>query len=1046
LFCDLVGSTEIATQLDPEEWREVVAGYHRAATEAITQFGGYIAQYLGDGVMAYFGWPEAHDNNAERALRAGLAIIDAVTKLNEHNGRQKLSTRVGIDSGAVVVGAGIGSKTDIFGDTPNIAARVQAAALPDTVMITAGTHRLISGLFVVEDRGKQRLKGIRQPFQLYRVIRPSDVQGRLQAVAAAHALTPFIGRDDELRLLMNRWERALEGEPQMVLISGEGGIGKSRLVQRFHQQIAGRPYYWVEGVASPFFQNTPFYPVAGVVRELQAQYPNVPGQVSGTARHQEYGTRTRPSGTGGSNGHSGSGAFSGKDEQTQLASQLSVIKLNSSRELAVAMVALSLSEPAEHTLSPPPKRWLLSTLVEWLLGVAQVVPLVIAIEDLHWADPSTLELLQLPAEQAASAPLMLLCTARPEFRAKWPPRMHDTQITLGPLSMHNARTLVLLVIEQKTLAEETIRTVVERTGGVPLFIEELTRALLESDKVELAGREIPATLHDSLIARLDRLGAARETLQVGAVLGLEFTYKLLLAATHLHEDELQRHLLALTDAELLYVRGLLPDATYHFKHALIRDAAYEALLRSRRRELHAHIAETIEKSFPEQSAAHPEILAYHYTEAGLVAQAVRYWREAGRSANARSAYAEAISHFNSGLELVKSLPETPERTSEELRLQIALTEPLTATKGFSAPEVEKACSRAFELCQQIGETPQLFAALGSLYSVYANRGDFQKSLELAHEMLRLAENQQEPLLLLWAHYCLGHTLSLRGELEAGRAHIEQSILLYDFEHSREYGFVQDPGATGLAGLANLLCLLGYPDQALEKSLKALAHARKLSQPFTLAWVLGSVGAMHARRGEFQEAELLWTEQVELCTEHNFPSLLASGIAGRAMAMVEQGRGQEVISRIRSGLEPLPAAHAPPEQSAYLLRLAYAYRRLGWSKEGLAVVVQALKLLKQTSIPESADLYYLKGEMLLMEDSSNRSEPEQCFRAAIQIARTQGAKTKELEATTSLARLIAGEGRRDEARAMLAEIYNWFTEGFDLSDLKQAKALLDELSH
>jgi class 3 adenylate cyclase/tetratricopeptide (TPR) repeat protein len=1022
LFCDLVNSTSIATQLDPEEWREVVAKYHRSATEAIVRFGGYIAQYLGDGVMAYFGWPEAHDNNAERAARAGLAILEAISKLNELPARPKLTARVGIDSGAVVVGASAGKGADVFGETPNIAARVQAAAAPGTVLITADTHKLLSGLFIVEDGGAQVIKGIERPLQLYRVIQPSEVRSRLEAAAAAHGLTPFIGRDDELRLLMTRWERAIQGEGQVVLISGEAGIGKSRLMRRFHEQIAGRPYNWVEATAGPFFQNTPFYPFAEILRQLPAQHGELADRLKVATLRQVNGASTK---------------IEVQHGKSAAAQDWSLVF---TPQLVAAL--FNLLTPMEHPLAPHQRRLLLSSLVEWVVSAAHTVPLVIAIEDLHWADPSTLELIQLLVEQAASAPLLLLCTARPEFRASW---QLLTEITLRPLSVHNTRMMLQQVAGEKTLPEELATTVVERTGGVPLFIEELTRAVIESGIVEDAGRTIPATLHDSLMARLDRLGAARETLQLGAVLGNEFAYDLLLAVSPLTEDELQRHLLVLAEAELLYVRGQPPNTTFQFKHTLIRDLAYEALLRSRRRELHKRIAHIIEDRFPEQTTAHPEVLAYHCTEGGLIAQAVRYWRKAGRSASRRSAYAEAISHLNKGLELIRLLPATTETASEELRLQIALTEPLTATKGYTAPEVETACSRAWELCQQIGEGPQLFAVLARLYSVYANRRELQKSLDLAREMLRLAESGQDKMSMLWAHYFLGHTLSMRGELEAARGHMERSIALYDFDQSREYGVVQDPGATGLAGLARILFLLGYPDQAKARSLKALSHARKLSHPFTLGWVLNSVAALHAQCGEFEKAETLWAEQVGLCREQNFPSLVGAGIAGLAAVMAEQGRRQEAISRIREGREAFPGAVAKQERTSYLIRLAYAYKSLRLGKDGLAAVVEALKLVTETSTYEAATLNYLKGEMLLMEDAADESEPQRCFCAAIELARTVGAKSIELEATTSFARVLARQGRRDEARAMLAQIYNWFTEGFDTADLKEAKALLDELA-
>jgi predicted ATPase len=481
----------------------------------------------------------------------------------------------------------------------------------------------MSGLFVVEDRGTQTLKGIERPIRLYRIIRPSGARGHLQGAAATRGLTPFIGRDDELRLLMNRWERAFEGNAQVVLIGGEGGIGKSRLVQRFHQQIAVRPYRWVEAAAGPFFQNTPFYPVTEILHQLPA-YGDEPSQgeeqYSKLAPRQEFDVA-----------------------QVEFTSQLGWIRSGGS---------LDLLKQAEQPLSPDRRRGLLFKIVAWVLGAAQVAPLVIAIEDLHWSDASTLEWIQLLVEQGKNASLLLLCTARPEFRATWP----QTQITLTPLSAHDTRIMVEHVAGPRTLPDETVTTVVERTGGLPLFVEELTRAVLESGNTEQAGSSVPVTLHDSLMARLDRLGSAKNVLQLASVIGGEFSYELLTALHPVSEQEFESELRKLTDADLVYSRGIVPNATYHFKHALIRHAAYEALLKSRRRELHARIAKTIEERFPQRAASHPELLAHHYTEAGVTAQAVRYWRKAGQKANERSANVEAIAQLRKGLELLRALP------------------------------------------------------------------------------------------------------------------------------------------------------------------------------------------------------------------------------------------------------------------------------------------------------------------------------------------------------------------------------------------------------
>jgi class 3 adenylate cyclase len=599
LFSDLVNSTQIAAQLDPEDWHEIVADYHRAAAEAIERFGGHVAQYLGDGVMAYFGYPEAHDNDAERGVHAGLAILEAVSKLNERSARPKLSARIGVDTGAVVVGGSAGKDADVFGDAPNVAARVQAAAEPGTVVITDATHRLISGLFVVEDRGPHSLKGIEKSVQLYHVVQPSGVRGRLEAAAASRGLTPFVGREEELRLLMNRWERALDGEGQVALIIGEAGIGKSRLVHRFHEQISGTPHTWVEAAAKPFYQNTPFYPVTELFRDLLARR----------------------------------GDESAEEQLAQLETRLMRAGLKPAEALPLFVPLLNLPIPLNYpptSLSPEQqRRRLLATLVEWVLSATRLQATVVAIEDLHWADPSTLELIQLAVEQGATARLLLLYTARPEFHAQWPPRAHHTQITLNRLSARHVRTMVEEVAARKALSAETIAAMVERTGGVPLFVEELTQAVLESGNGKFAGREIPVSLHDSLMARLDRMGPAREVIQVGAVIGGEFSYELLRTVHPIAEQDLQDALRTLADAELLYVRGIAPEASYQFKHALIRDAAYEVLLKSRRKELHRLVAHAIDEGFPALKEAQPEVLARHWTEAGENERAIAEWSRAG---------------------------------------------------------------------------------------------------------------------------------------------------------------------------------------------------------------------------------------------------------------------------------------------------------------------------------------------------------------------------------------------------------------------------------
>jgi len=652
LFCDLVGSTEIAAQLDPEEWREMVAAYHRAAAQAIIRFGGYVAKYLGDGIMAYFGWPEAHDNDGERAARAALAILEAVAELNQDSTGPKLTARVGIDSGAVVVGASADKDADVFGQPPNIAARLQATALPGTVLITAATHRLISGLFVVVRVGTRTLKGVPTPPEIFQVIRPTGVRGRLQA---ARGLTPFVGREEELRLLLNRWERTREGEGQVALIIGEPGIGKSRLVAEFHNRIRDAPHIWMESSGEQFFENTPFHAII----EMFSQWLELQGGANGQEQLERL-------------------------ERALASAGLMVAEI---APLIADFLQLPPDEryPASILTAEEKRRRLLAALSRWILGAARLQPLVMVTEDLHWLDPSTLELLQLLAEQGASVPLMLLYTARPEYRAPWPMHTHHNQIALNRLSSRNVREMVVGVAVGSALTSDTVDTVVQRTGGVPLFVEELIRAVLESGNALLAVRDIPATLHDSLMARLDRLSSARETLQIGAVIGSEFSYGLLHAIHPISDEDLKDALQSATDAELVYVHGIAPDANYQFKHALIRDAAYAALLRSRRKELHSRIAEVLSQQFSERVTSAPELVAHHYTEAGLFEQAIPYWQRAGQRAIERSANIEAISHLTKGLELVNFLPEGPERIQQELTLQTIVGPAFIAAQRLRSP-------------------------------------------------------------------------------------------------------------------------------------------------------------------------------------------------------------------------------------------------------------------------------------------------------------------------------------------------------------------------
>jgi class 3 adenylate cyclase/tetratricopeptide (TPR) repeat protein len=1010
-----VGSTAIAARLDPEEWRETLAGFHRVATAAITRFDGHVAKYLGDGVMAYFGWPAAHDNDAERAARAGLAILDAIANLNEQPGPVKLATRVGIDSGTVVIGKGAGNEAEVFGDTPNIAARVEAAAEPGTVAISDAAHRLVSGLFVVEDLGAQQLKGIEQPLQLYRVVRPSGVRGRFQAATAAGGLTPFVGREDELRSLISRWQRALDSDGQVALIIGEAGIGKSRLVQRFHQQIAGSAHLWIEAGAGALYQSTPFYPITEMLR------------------HALF---------AGGNGSS--------DAIAQLAGALSHAGLDATAAVPLLAPMLNLELPAEYPPSPLPpeqqRRRLLATLVEWVLGTARTQPLVIVIEDLHWADPSTLELIQLLGEQGANAELLLLYTARPEFHGAGTMRAHHTQLTLNRLGARDIRTMVAQVAASKALTDDTVTAVVERTGGVPLFVEELTRAVLESGDTNLTGREIPATLHDSLMARLDRLGPAKEVIQVAAVIGSEFSYELLHAVHPIGDRNLQEALTRLSEAELLYVRGIAPDATYQFKHALIRDAAYEALLKSRRKELHLIVARTIDEKSPTIKETRPEVLARHWTEAGETESAITEWSRAGERAVAQCAFREAEQHYRHALAAVLRLPESLERDRRELTIQLALGRVVEATHGWSAVDTASVYARARHLAERSGGTDlvQVFTALNGLQANSLLRNELREALTLADQMLDIARGLGKWRFLVAATYARGMTRYYQGDLLRARADFQSAISRRHEEDFRVH--LIDAGIRALNWSGPNEWHLGRPDQALRYAEEALAQSRGLKNPFAMASALAISTQVYCFRGDFGSALEASDEAMRLSTISGFPIWNAVGKIQSAWVRARLGEVAGAPDRIREGLNEFDNLEFHAARDRYLCMLCETQVLVGAVSDALDSVRQALEIDRETPLYRPYALT-LRGDLRLRADAGQGAQPELAerdFREAIELARSMGAKSSELRATMSLARLLDSQGRRDEARTMLAAIYNWFTEGFDTADLKDARALLDRL--
>jgi class 3 adenylate cyclase/predicted ATPase len=1066
MFCDLVGSTALSAQLDPEELREVVRAYQETCTEVIRRYDGHIAQHLGDGLLVYFGYPAAHEDDAQRAVRAGLEIVAAIRGRGSGVGGQEgqrplsarllhpLQVRIGIHTGLVVIGEiGSSEKREMLalGETPNLAARIQGQANPDEVVISAATYRLVEGLFTCEDRGQPELKGISTPLRLYRVVKESDAQSRFEVVVRK-GLTPLIGRDHEFGLLHERWAQAKTGEGQVVLLSGEPGIGKSRLLQELKEQLGQEEAIRIEFRCSPYHQNSALYPVT---EHLQ--------RVLGIEREDSTQIKL------------------GKLEQT-----LSHYQFPQADTLPLLAALLSLPHPAgvpPLTLSPEQqKEKTLNALVRWLCEEAERQAVYCAWEDLHWADPSTLKLLALYLDQVPTARMLALLTFRPEFTPPWGSRSYLSQLTLGRLGRAQVERIVENITGGRTLPDAVVTQVVAKTDGVPLFVEELTKTVIESGVVRavnshyeltrpLSALAIPTTLQDALMARLDRLGPAKEIAQIGATIGREFNYDLLQAISPLNEEILQQGLKQLVEAELVYQSGIPPQARYLFKHALVQDTAYQSLLKSRRQQLHQTIGKVLEEQFPETVETQPELVAHHYTEAGLIEQAVPYWQKAGERAVDRSAYVEAINHLSKGLELLKTLTETVERPHQELNLQTLLGLAFMATKNYGAPEVGKAYTRARELCRQVGETPQLAPVLYGLWIFHLVRAELPTAYEAAEQLLRLGQHTQDPALMVEGHHGLGQISYFMGKFAAAREHVEQAIALYDAWPSSSHAIrpVQDPGVLCRGFAAYSLWSLGYPDQALPRVHEAFALAQELSHPFSFAYALYFVFTLHQARKEDQLAQERLAELLAFSSEHGFPYFVEIGTFRQGAILAARGQVKEGLTQMRQSIDTRFAGGAEFGRPAFLGGLASAHGTVGQIDEGLALLTEALALVDKTGQHAfEVGLYLLKGQLTLQREArgwrletsppssqasslqpqvSNGAEQEAegYFLKAIEIARRQGAKSLELQAVISLCRLWQKQGKKEEARQMLAEIYGWFTEGFDTGDLKEAKALLDKLT-
>jgi predicted ATPase/class 3 adenylate cyclase len=1016
MFCDLVGSTSISAGLDAEDWRDLVGAYLDAASAAVTEMGGHVAKKLGDGLMSLFGYPVAQENDAERAVRAALSIQRALAEVNRKNagaGKPALNARIGIETGPVVVDAA----GEIYGDAPNIAARAQAIAEPGTVVVTARVQRQVAGLFVAEDRGSHELKGVPEPVTLFRLVRTSGGGRR----SGQRRLTPLIGRHEEIALLMRRWQRARQGEGQLVLIVGEPGLGKSRLIEEFHTRLREVPHTWAEWSCSQLLQNTPLHPI-------------------GEWGRQRFGGADVPP----------------EQRLADLENALALVKLDPADNVPLLAPLLDIPLPKERipTLAPEDlRRRQLAALIHWVMAGARSQPVVLAFEDLHWADPTTLDVLRGIAERGALAPLFVVATMRPEFRPPWSMRSHHSVISLAPLDRSQVREMVAELSARRALPREMVEDVTERTGGVPLFVEEVTRLLLE--RREQGGiQAIPPTLHQSLTARLDRLGPAREVAQIGAVIGRDFSYRLLRAFAAMEDAPLQAALERLAEADILLVQGLPPDADYRFKHALIQDAAYENLLKSRRQILHRRVAEALRDKFADRAATEPELLAHHFNQAGLTEAAIEWWGKAGQRSLERSALVEAAEQLTRALAQITTLPATPALRREQIKLQVALLTPLMHVKGQAAPETRAAAERARLLMQQaeaLGEAPEdpllLFSVLYGFWvaSYTAFNGDVLR--ELAVQFLALAEKQGTTGPLMIGHRLLGNSLLATGDIAEGRAHLDRALALYDpAEHRRLAArFGQDARAAILSHRSLALWVLGYPKAALADTEHALKDAREVGQATTLMYALAWTSNTQTLCGNYAAASAQLDDLAALVDEKGAALWKPLRMMYQGGLLVLTGKAADAIRMITSGV----AAWRSIGATTLVLDLSYlakAYSELGQFDDAWRCIGEVLTKIETTKQRWfEAEANRMAGELARKSPEPDAAKAEAYFERALATARQQQAKSWELRTAMSMARLWRDQGKPRQARELLAAVYGWFTEGFNTRDLKEAKALLAELA-
>jgi class 3 adenylate cyclase/tetratricopeptide (TPR) repeat protein len=1027
MFCDLVGSTALSTQLDPEDLRDVIAAYHKGVADTVIGFGGYVAKYMGDGVLVYFGYPEAHETDAENAVRAALALVDAVARLLADDGGHQV--RIGLATGLVVVGelvgAGEAQERNVVGETPNLAARLQSIATPNTVVIDAITRRLAGELFDYHAIAPAQLKGFKDPVNAWQVLRERSIASRFEAFRATNQM-PLVGREEEMELLLRRWQQIKNNEGRVVLLAGEPGIGKSRLIAALEDQIKDDRYTCLHYFCQPHHQDSALQPVL-------AQLQHAAG-----FDHDDTQAKKR-----------------GKLERL-----LAPATSNAGSDIELFAELLGLASRSAETAERDPqarRRKILGKLMEQLEALARRTPVLMLFEDVHWIDPTTLELLTLIIDRLQSLPILLVITFRPEYQPPWAGQAHVTMLTLSRLSQRERAKLVDHVAGGKALPKELLDQIVERTDGVPLFVEELTKSVLESTDLSDDGNRpagnrpmpplaIPTTLQASLMSRVDRLGSAREVLQIGAAIGREFSYELIAAVAGQPDPVLQDALIRLTEAELVYLRGTPPNATYIFKHALIQEAAYSNMLRTRRQQLHAAIAALLEKRFSEVLASTPEVIAQQFERAGQSEKAIAYWQQAGERDLRRFALKESMAHYSNALRMVTTLADTPQRSGLELGICLGLAMATQMALGPASTESGAHYEHALTLSGKLPDRGrERFLATWGVWMHRTMSRHTADAFALADKLVAIARELDDRDLLLEAYHAYMPGLLWRGNLRGTEAAALEVIRLYDRERHRDhaYYFGGHDARVCAQGFYSL-CLwgLGHFDRAQQMVRQCIADARALGHAFSLAHSFNLTSRTLVVLDDVPSCRGLVQEFYEIAERNRFPWPLAQARMLRGWLTCCDGDYDTGIELM------LKAVDEPSARVHWLMLMTWIAER----QFRAGRIVDALRSQQRALAGAKAmqDEFYqpetirLRGDILLAQSAANIDEAEAAFRRGLALAAEQSCRAIELRASISLARLLAESGRNEEAREILAPVYATFTEGFDRPDLIAAKALLAQL--